>query len=85
VCNHVSSIAAIVGRHTFKKAHIVDQWRARYEPGRSLTNPQHLHELGTQMFAINKWCIEASNRGDNWISVRIRQHHYFRGDDLIYV
>jgi len=34
-------------------------------------NPQHLHELGTQMFAINKWCMEASKRGDNWISVRI--------------
>jgi len=29
--------------------------------------------------------MEASKRGDNWISVRIRQHHYFHGDDLIYV
>jgi len=38
---------AIAGRHTFEKAEVVDQWRARYEPGRSLMNPKHLHELGT--------------------------------------
>ena len=48
-------------------------------------NPQRLYELRIQMFAINMWCMEASNRGDNWISVRIRQHHYLHGDDLIYV
>jgi hypothetical protein len=80
---NIEDIAAIVGCQTFEKAEVVDQWRARYEPGRSLMNPQHLHELGTQMFAINKWCMEASKRGDNWISVRIQQHHYFHGDDLI--
>ena len=82
---NIEDIIAIAGRHTFEKAQIVDQWRARYEPSRSLMNPQHLHELGTQMYAINKLCMEASNRGDNWISVRIRQHHYFRGNDIIYV
>jgi len=37
------------------------------------------------MFAVNKWCMELSKRGDNWISVRIRQHRYFCGDDLIYI
>ena len=77
--------AAIIGCQTFEKAEVVDPWRARYEPGISLFDPQHLHELGTQMFAINKWCIVASKRGENWISVRVRQHHYFRGDDLTYV
>ena len=82
---NMEEIAAILGCQTFQKAEVVDQWRARYEPGRSLFEPQRLHELGTQMFAINKWCIETSKRGVNWISVRIRQHHYFRGDDLIYV
>jgi len=82
---NIEDIAAIIGCQTFEKAEVVDQWRARYKPGRSLFNPQRLYELGTQMFAINKWCIEASKGGDNWISVRIRQHHYFRGDDLIYV
>jgi len=82
---NIEDIAAIAGHHTFEKAELVDQWRARYEPGKSLMNPQHLYELSTQMFTINKCCMEASKRGDNWISVRIRQHHYFRGDDLTYV
>ena len=82
---NIEDIAAIVGCQTFEKAKVVDQWRARYEPSGSLMNPQHLHELGTQIFAINKWCMEASKRGDNWISVCIRQHHYFFGDYLIYV
>ena len=82
---NIEDIAAIIGCQTFEKAKVVDQWRARYEPGRSLFNPHRLHELGKQMFAINKWCIEASKRRDNWISVHIRQHQYFRGNDLIYV
>jgi len=83
-CLNIKDIAVIAGRHTFDKAEVVDQWRARYEPGRSLMNPQYLYEIGTQIFAINKWCMEASKRGDNWISVRIRQHHYFHRDDIIY-
>jgi len=57
---NIEDIAANIGCQTFEKAEVVDQWWARYEPGRSLFNPQHLHELGTQMFAINKWFMEAS-------------------------
>ena len=82
---NIEGIAAIIGCQTFEKAEVVDQWRARYELGRSLFNPQCVHEHDTQMFAINKWCMEASKRGDNWIFVRIRQHHYFYGDDFTYV
>ena len=97
VCMYYSSIVfysnVLVGLkdpsiifRAFQHFHLTQyQWRARYEPGRSLFDPKRLHELGTQMFAIYKWCIEASKRGENWISVRIRQPHYFRGDDLIYV
>ena len=55
---NIEDIAAIIGCQTFEKAEVVDQWKARYEPGRSLFNPQRLHELGTQMFAINKWFME---------------------------
>jgi len=36
---NIEDIAAIVGCQTFEKAEVVDQWRARYEPGRSLFNP----------------------------------------------
>jgi len=57
---NVEDIAIIIGCQTFEKAEVVDPWRARYESGRRLFNPQRLHELGTQMFAINKWCMEAS-------------------------
>ena len=44
---NIEDIAVIAGRHTFEKAEVVDQWRARYDPDRSLMNPQHLHELST--------------------------------------
>ena len=50
---NIEDIAAIIRCQTFEKADVVDQWRARYEPGRSIFNPQRLHELDTQMFAIN--------------------------------
>ena len=33
---NIKNIAAIAGRHTFEKAQIVSQRRARYELGRSL-------------------------------------------------
>ena len=82
---NIEDIATIIGCLTFEKAEVVDHWRARYEPDRSLFKRQRLHELSTQMFAINKWCMEASKGEINWISVCIRQHHYFRGDDLIYI
>jgi len=36
---NIEDIAAIIGCQTFEKAEVVDQWRARYEPGRSLFNP----------------------------------------------
>ena len=69
----------------FLRAEVVDEWRRNFAPGRSLMNPKHLHVLETQMFAINNWCMEASKGGVDWISIRIRNHHYFRGDDLILV
>jgi hypothetical protein len=80
-----SMIQNIAARLEFPRAEVVDEWRRNFAPGRSLMNPKHLHVLGTQMFAINNWCMEASKRGVDWISVRIRNHHYFRGDDLILV
>ena len=43
----MEEIATILGCQTFEKAEVVDQWRVRYEPGRSLFDPQRLHELGT--------------------------------------
>jgi len=69
----------------FPRADIVDEWRRNFASGRSLMNPKHLHVLGTQMFAVNNWCIKAFKGRVDWIYVRIRNHHYFHGDDLILV
>ena len=66
-----SMIENIAAGLEFPRADIVDEWRRIFAPGRILINPKHLHVLGTQMFAINNWCIEASKSGVNWISVRI--------------
>ena len=80
-----SMIENIAAGLKFPRAEVVDEWRRNFTLGKSQMNPKHLHVLGTQMFAINSWCMEASKGGVDWISVRIRNHHYFRGDDLILV
>jgi hypothetical protein len=66
-----SMIQNIATRLEFPQAEVVDEWRRNFAPGRSLMNPKHLHVLGTQMFAINSWCMEASKGGVDWISVQI--------------
>jgi len=79
------TIVGIAAGLEFPRAEVVDEWRRNFEPGRSLMNPKHLHVLGTQMYALNNWCMEASRDGQLWISVRFRNQNYFRGDDLILV
>ena len=63
----------------------VDPYRS-YKYGQSLFNPKaSTSEHGTQMYMLNKWYLEACQRKEQWILLRIRQHHYFRGDDIIHV
>jgi hypothetical protein len=62
----------------------VDPWKT-FEHGESLYNPEALGELGTQMYLLNKWYMAACERGENFVSARVRNQHYFRGDDVIYV
>ena len=62
----------------------VDPWK-KFEHGKSLYNPEATGELGTQMYLRNKWYMTVCKRGENFISVRIRNQHYFCGDDVIYV
>ena len=62
----------------------VDPYK-KFVPGQSLYNPEKLNELGTQMYLLNEWYMSASAVGQIYISVRIRNHHYFRGNDIIYV
>jgi hypothetical protein len=64
----------------------IDHYQKTYEYGKSLCNPAALSKLGTQMYLLNKWYLDAcGRRADDYICVRIRNHHYFRGDDVIYV
>ena len=62
----------------------VDPWK-KFEHGKSLYNPKALGELGTQMYLLNKWYMAACEWGETFVSVRVRNQHYFRGDDVIYV
>ena len=62
----------------------VDPWK-KFERGKSLYNPEALGELGTQMYLLNKWYMAACERGEAFVTVRVRNQHYFRGDDVIYV
>ena len=62
----------------------VDTWKT-YKYGKSLYNPAALNELGTQMYLLNKWYMQACGRGEQWIFVRFRDHHYFRGDDILHI
>ena len=62
----------------------VNPWN-KFERGKSLYNPEALGELGTQMYLLNKWYMAACEWGETFVSVRVRNQHYFCDDDVIYV
>ena len=62
----------------------VDPWK-KFEHGKGLYNPEALGELGMQIYLLNKWYMAACERGETFVSVRVRNQHYFHGDDVIYV
>ena len=37
------------------------------------------------MYLLNKWYMAACERGEAFVPVRVRNQHYFCGDDVIYV
>ena len=60
----------------------VDPWK-KFERRKSLYNPEALGKLGTQMYLLNKWYMAACEWGEAFVTVRVRNQHYFRGDDVI--
>ena len=62
----------------------VDQWKI-YKYGRSLVNPDSFSSLGTQMFLLNKWYLDACAKKEQWLLARVRPEHYFNGYDLIHI
>ena len=59
--------------------------RKKFILGQSLYYPQALGDLGTQIYLLNKWYMQASTGGYFYVGVRIRDEHWFRGDDVMYV
>ena len=62
----------------------VDPWK-KFEHEKSLYNLEALGELGTQMYLLNKWYMMACERRETFVSIRVRNQYYFRGDGIIYV
>ena len=63
----------------------VDHWQKKFVHGQSLCNPEALRRLGTQMFALHEWYMQACGAGDLYLGVRVREEHWFRGDDIMYI
>jgi hypothetical protein len=64
----------------------VDRWKSKYEYNQSLYNPRKLSELGTQMRTLNDWYLQQCGMNAiEYIDVKVRNHHYFRGNDIIWV
>ena len=49
----------------------VDPWK-KFEHGKSLCNPEALGDLGTQMYLLNKWYMATCERGETFVSIRVR-------------
>ena len=57
----------------------------KFEMGQPLWDPVNYDHLGTQMYLLNKWYIEACKDGKMSICVQIRDEHWFRGTDIMFV
>ena len=80
------SLAQMIDGAPIESAPEIDHWQKDYTYGKSLYNPAALSKLGTQMYMLNKWYMAACVRkADDYLCVRIRNYHYFRGDDIVYV
>jgi hypothetical protein len=65
-------------------AQVVDIWH-KYEHGRSLWNPDKYKDMGTRMYELNQWYLDACKRNEDYIMLKIRDEHWGRGDDLIHI
>ena len=68
----VSTFYQMFGDENIKSAAEVDIWKKKFVLGQSLYNPQALSDLGTQMYLLNNWYMQASTGGYFYVGVRIR-------------
>nr|XP_051212532.1 uncharacterized protein LOC127330319 [Lolium perenne] len=55
----------------------------KYRYGSDLVKPGELARLGTQMRRLHEWYLKACRRGVAYLTVYLRDEHYFRGKDEI--
>ena len=71
--------------HLLEECPVVDDWQRKFEHGRSLINPDKYKEMGTQMYELNQWYLDACKRDEEYILLKIRDEHWGRGDDIIFI
>jgi hypothetical protein len=55
----------------------------KYRHGSPLVRSEEIPNLPTRMQKLHKWYMKASKEGQNWITLRINDEHYFHGNDDI--
>jgi hypothetical protein len=55
----------------------------KYRYGSDLVKPGELARLGTQMRRLHEWYLKACRRSESYLTVYLRDEHYFRGEDEI--
>ena len=75
------SVAQVIGDSGFPMAELA--WK--YVEGGSLVRPEQIPNLQTQMWRLHEWYMQASKEGNTMLIVAVREEHYFRGNDEIYI
>ncbi|KAK1663866.1 hypothetical protein QYE76_052025 [Lolium multiflorum] len=55
----------------------------KYRYGHDLVKPGELARMGTQMRRLHEWYLRACRKGDRYLTVSLRDEHYFRGKEEI--
>ena len=57
----------------------------KFEHGKPLVRPEELPNLPTRMRALHKWYLEACERVENYITVGVKDEHFFNGNESVYI
>lgn len=57
----------------------------QYRLGKDLVTKEDWANLPTRMRALHKWYKDASADGDEILSVKLRDEHYFMGEQTIHI
>ncbi|KAK1611905.1 hypothetical protein QYE76_035578 [Lolium multiflorum] len=71
------------GRMQYQDYYPTAQVVNKYRYGHDLVKPGELARMGTQMRRLHEWYMRACRKGDRYLTVSIRDEHYFRGKEEI--